>query len=175
VEKWQLETKKAARDHGITRTLMGRYRHLPHAKDGDRKRLGHAERASINTPIQGGAADVAMTGMFFEIENNHDEALTLVGGTSDAAERIEIHTVLDGVMQQLEGGLTIQAGETSTLKPGGNHVMLMGLKRPLKVGDEVTVTLDFSNGESLDVTATIKTVNLDQEHYDPDAGHGSMD
>ena len=121
------------------------------------------------------AADVAMTGMFFEIENNHDEALTLVGGTSDAAERIEIHTVLDGVMQQLEGGLTIQAGETSTLKPGGNHVMLMGLKRPLKVGDEVTVTLDFSNGESLDVTATIKTVNLDQEHYDPDAGHGSMD
>ena len=63
VEKWQLETKAIARKNGITRTLMGRYRHLPHAMEKDRKRLGHAERASINTPIQGGAADVAMMAM----------------------------------------------------------------------------------------------------------------
>jgi DNA polymerase-1 len=64
VEKWQQNTKKAARNYGITRTLMGRYRHLPHAMEGNnRKRLGHAERASINTPIQGGAADVAMMAM----------------------------------------------------------------------------------------------------------------
>eukprot|EP00956_Cyclotella_meneghiniana_P023398 scaffold45568_cov59-Cyclotella_meneghiniana.AAC.2 len=77
VEEWQLETKKAARDHGITRTLMGRYRHLPHAMDKhDRKRLGHAERASINTPIQGGAADVAMMAM---IKINNSEILKKLG------------------------------------------------------------------------------------------------
>lgn len=76
MEKWQLETKKAARDHGITRTLMGRYRHLPHAQSGDRKRLGHAERASINTPIQGGAADVAMMAM---IKINNSSVLKKLG------------------------------------------------------------------------------------------------
>ncbi|GMH71924.1 hypothetical protein TrST_g1494 [Triparma strigata] len=63
VEKWQRLTKKTARTKGITRTLMGRYRELPEALSGDRKLIGHAERASINTPIQGGAADVAMVAM----------------------------------------------------------------------------------------------------------------
>ena len=43
---------------------MGRYRHLEHAKKGNSmKALGHALRASINMPIQGGAADVAMMAM----------------------------------------------------------------------------------------------------------------
>ena len=60
VEQWQKDTKEIAKEHGLTRTLMGRYRHLPHAKGGSMKALGHALRASINTPIQGGAADVAM-------------------------------------------------------------------------------------------------------------------
>ena len=76
VEKWQKDTKKAARTHGITRTLMGRYRHLPHAMGKDMKALGHAERASINTPIQGGAADVAMMAM---IKINNSPILKQLG------------------------------------------------------------------------------------------------
>lgn len=63
VRDWQANTKAYARKHGITRTLMGRYRQLPEAKSRSSKFLGHAERASINTPIQGGAADVAMMAM----------------------------------------------------------------------------------------------------------------
>jgi DNA polymerase I len=63
VKTWQADKKKVARDHGYTRTLMGRERQLPEALEGNRKLLGHAERASINTPIQGGAADVAMMAM----------------------------------------------------------------------------------------------------------------
>lgn len=77
VEKWQLETKKTAKIHGITRTLMGRYRHLPNATiKSDKKLLGHAERASINTPIQGGAADVAMMAM---LKINNSELLRSLG------------------------------------------------------------------------------------------------
>jgi len=56
---WQQKTKDFAAQHGITRTLMGRYRKLPTA----RKLFGNAQRASINTPIQGGAADIAMMAM----------------------------------------------------------------------------------------------------------------
>ena len=63
VLKWQEQKKKIARDKGITRTLMGRYRKLPDATGRNMKLIGHSERASINTPIQGGAADVAMMAM----------------------------------------------------------------------------------------------------------------
>jgi len=59
VAKWQEETKQYAKECGITRTLMGRYRQLPMA----RNLFGHSQRASINTPIQGGAADIAMMAM----------------------------------------------------------------------------------------------------------------
>jgi len=69
VEKWQKETKKTVRKIGVTRTLMGRYRQLPEAMSGNKKLVGHAERASINTPIQGGAADVAMMAMNLINEN----------------------------------------------------------------------------------------------------------
>lgn len=63
VRDWQANTKAYARKFGITRTLMGRYRQLPEARSKNPKFVGHAERASINTPIQGGAADVAMMAM----------------------------------------------------------------------------------------------------------------
>lgn len=76
VQKWQTNTKKYARDHGITRTMMGRYRHLPGAKSSNRKLVGQAERASINTPIQGGAADVAMMAM---IKINQSKKLKRLG------------------------------------------------------------------------------------------------
>lgn len=63
VRDWQKMTKDYAREHGITRTLMGRYRQLPNAIGNNHWLVGRSERASINTPIQGGAADVAMMAM----------------------------------------------------------------------------------------------------------------
>jgi len=76
VRRWQTGTKAYARKHGVTRTLMGRYRQLPDAKGQNPKLLGHSERASINTPIQGGAADVAMMAM---IKINNSEKLKRLG------------------------------------------------------------------------------------------------
>jgi DNA polymerase I len=76
VREWQSMTKAYARKFGVTRTLMGRYRNLPEALSGNRKLLGHAERASINTPIQGGAADIAMMAM---IKINKNEKLQRLG------------------------------------------------------------------------------------------------
>jgi DNA polymerase-1 len=77
VRKWQDARKRVAKQSGITRTLMGRYRELPHAlgKSGG-KLLGHALRASINTPIQGGAADIAMMAMN---KINDSEKLKMLG------------------------------------------------------------------------------------------------
>mmetsp|Transcript_15877 Transcript_15877/g.43921 ORF Transcript_15877/g.43921 Transcript_15877/m.43921 type:complete len:1174 (+) Transcript_15877:74-3595(+) len=76
VRKWQVNTKAYARTFGLTRTLMGRYRQLPEATGRNKRFVGHAERASINTPIQGGAADVAMMAM---VKINKSEKLKRLG------------------------------------------------------------------------------------------------
>jgi DNA polymerase-1 len=76
VLKWQEKTKATARKEGITRTLMGRYRQLPDATGKNQKLIGHSLRASINTPIQGGAADVAMMAM---IKINDSKKLKKLG------------------------------------------------------------------------------------------------
>ena len=76
VLKWQQQTKQTAKKEGITRTLMGRYRDIPEAMGKNQKLVGHALRASINTPIQGGAADVAMSAM---IKINNSPVLKKLG------------------------------------------------------------------------------------------------
>lgn len=76
VLEWQRGVKKHANKYGVTRTMMGRYRQIPDAMTKNMKALGHAERAAINTPIQGGAADVAMMAM---IKINDSEKLKRLG------------------------------------------------------------------------------------------------
>jgi copper(I)-binding protein len=117
---------------------------------------------------------VLMTGVFFEITNSHDEDVVLVGGSSTIAEKVEVHEVVNGLMRMKAGGLSIAGGQTEILKPGGNHVMLIGLSEALVAGDEVTFTLEFSDGHSVDVTAPVKIVNLEQEHYESGSPTASM-
>jgi DNA polymerase I len=119
VEKWQLETKEIASKRGITRTLMGRYRQLPGAMGYDKKLMEHALRASINTPIQGGAADIAMMAMNKINDNQklkdlgwilllqiHDEVM-LEGPTETAEEAFE--EVLDCMKAPWVYGLDVTA------------------------------------------------------------------
>ena len=63
VKQWQQRVIEEAKRTGNTRTLMGRYRKLPEINSRDRGKQGHSARAAINTPIQGGAADVVMVAM----------------------------------------------------------------------------------------------------------------
>lgn len=63
VEAWQRDTKANARLTGATRTLLGRYRRLPGIDGRNGAVRGHMERAAINTPIQGGAADIMTLAM----------------------------------------------------------------------------------------------------------------
>jgi DNA polymerase-1 len=63
VRQWQQQVLVEARREKATRTLFGRYRDLPDIVSSQFRHRGHAERAAINTPIQGGAADVAMMAM----------------------------------------------------------------------------------------------------------------
>ena len=118
-----------------------------------------------------GSEDTSMTGAFMEISNDGDSAVRLVGAMSPAARMLEVHTMVmeDGamVMQELEDGLEVQAGSHAHLRPGGDHVMLMGLTEPLAAGDEVSLTLEFSDGTERDLTVPVKEFTEEEDHYHP--------
>lgn len=112
----------------------------------------------------------AMTASFMTLTNSSDEDVTLVGGSSADAGIIEIHEVIDGQMLAMDGGLVIPASGSVELRMGGYHVMLMELNKNLVAGDEVDVTLEFSNGETLTYTAPVKEIAMDDEKYGAKGG-----
>jgi DNA polymerase-1 len=64
VLEWQQDVKRIAIERGYTCTLVGRYRSLvKHFVDKDNRKIMHGLRAAINTPIQGGAADIVIAAM----------------------------------------------------------------------------------------------------------------
>jgi len=84
------------------------------------------------------------------------EADALVGASSPATERIEIHsmTIEGGVMRmRAEPSIPVPAGQTVEFRPGGNHLMLFGLDPRLKPGERVPITLTFRSGASATVQA----------------------
>lgn len=114
-----------------------------------------------------------MTGVFMTITNNSDQEVSLIGGSSPVAGKVEIHEVVDGAMVPKSGGVPIPAQGNQIFRMGGYHVMLLDLAGPINAGDEVPVTLEFSDGTTQVVTASARTIAMDDEKYGPDmAGEG---
>src|ERR1700751_3196844 len=86
-------------------------------------------------------------GGFVTIENKGTAPDKLIGASADGAGKIEVHEMVmnEGVMKMrpVERGLVIDPGKTVKLAPGGLHLMMMDLKKPLKQGDKMPVTLEF--------------------------------
>jgi DNA polymerase-1 len=117
VRQWQDKTIRAAHRTGYTRTLLGRYRPLPEILSRNKRFVRHAERAAINTPLQGGAADIVVAAMvklhshprlkelgFKQILQIHDE-LILEGPEEHAKEALKI--VVDVMSNPLEEPLLV--------------------------------------------------------------------
>lgn len=106
-----------------------------------------------------------MTGIFAKITNNGDKTITLVGGSTDAAMMVQTHEVVDGMMQEKKGGIEIHVGQTVTLQPGGLHIMLMNLTKPIVVGDKIDFTFKFDKADSQTFTLTAKESEGGDETY----------
>lgn len=100
------------------------------------------------------ASSTANTAVYMDIQlqgTDKNDKLTAVAVEKTVAERIEFHThAVDPVtgvaaMRKIDGGFEIKAGETFHLKPGSDHIMLMGLKKPLTDKDVVKLELTFEN------------------------------
>ena len=97
------------------------------------------------------------TGAFMSLTSI--EGARLIGASSPVAGVVEIHEmVMDGNVMKMRAvpGLDLPPGRSVELKPGGYHVMLLDLKRPLKVGERVPVELRLETRDKRLVTQPIE-------------------
>lgn len=111
--------------------------------------------------------DSDMTAIFGILHNHTDKDVNVVGFTSSVkAKHYQIHEVVDGVMQEKEGGFDIPAGESVELAPGGFHFMVMGVTEPVMAGETATLTLELSDGSTVDLgEIPVRSIGAGDENY----------
>lgn len=128
----------------------------------------HARATPPNAPVSGGYMTIRNTGAVPD---------RLVSGEAEFADRIEIHemSMENDVMKmrELADGIEIPAGGEVELKPGGYHIMFIGLDGQLTDGQSRTVTLTFEKAGSIDVDFSVETINRMKGDMKKD-GHGGV-
>ena len=108
------------------------------------------------------------TAAYLTVTNKGSEAVTIVGGTADVAETVEIHTTreVEGYqrMEQLHE-VQLAPGQDISFSPGGMHLMLLGLAKMPAPGERVQLCLTLSGGEAVCTTAEVrKSAGPQQSH-----------
>lgn len=109
-------------------------------------------RARTSTAKVGGA--------YVTVHNMGEEDDRLIGAKSRISKKTEIHTtkMTDGVMKMMsvKGGIEVKAGKMVMMKPGGYHIMFMGLKEPITKGKSFPVTLIFEKAGEIAIMVSVK-------------------
>ncbi len=98
---------------------------------------------------------------FMTVKNAGATADRLVAAKASIAKKVELHThkMVEGVMMMRRiDGVDVPAGGMAMLKPGGHHVMFMGLHAPLKEGQTFPLTLVFKNAGEITSQVMINSV-----------------
>lgn len=120
--------------------------------------------AFVRAPLPG----VPNTSAYMTIHNHTDAPMVLVGGSSPYAKRVELHahTQEDGVMKMRKlDEMVVKSQHPLYLLPGGLHLMLFDIDPSLADQQAIDITLDFSNGESVTLSAKVKSVMQDHSHH----------
>ncbi|MBO8140828.1 MAG: copper chaperone PCu(A)C [Firmicutes bacterium] len=146
----------------------------------------HTDGSEVHLHLEGAWARPARAGentaIYFTVTNTGEDDVTITGSSSDAATMAQIHetvmemAVVDGkpvqtVRMQHIPGLTVPAGETVVLRPGGLHVMLLSLTRDLNEGDHVELRLELARGGALTLAVPVRLAAPGMEAAGPE-GHG---
>jgi hypothetical protein len=115
----------------------------------------HIERAVARTTVPGQPSGAA----YLSIENRGKTGDKLVSVDSPIAKSAQIHTMaMEGNMMKMRevDGIDLKPGSTIAMEPGnGYHIMLFGLKQPLKAGDTFPLMLTFEKAGKLKVSTTV--------------------
>jgi periplasmic copper chaperone A len=125
--------------------------------------MGAPPVSVMNARIRLLPGDLPLAG-YFDLVNRGNQPLTLTGASSPAFGMVHLHRSMEengrSTMTAVEG-IEIKPGATLHVAPGGYHLMLMQRVRPLRVGDNVSITLKFSAGESLPVVFVVKSAETE--------------
>lgn len=108
-----------------------------------------------------------MSAAFMTLTNNADTDLAVIGAESSVAKAVELHnnTMTDGKMKMRQvNQIDLPANQTTELKPGGLHVMLIGLNRALVEGETIDLKLNFSDGSSKSMEIPIQQIKPMMQH-----------
>ena len=120
---------------------------------------GDTPAFQIDHPWARASAGAAKNGAAFMVLTVKGTGARLTGLASPVAASAELHETIDdkGIMKMRPvPNLTLEPGKPVTLAPGGYHVMLMGLKAPLKAGDSFPLTLKFEHAPDVTVTVNVE-------------------
>jgi hypothetical protein len=120
--------------------------------------LAQPAQLEVNNAWAGATPGKAENGVAF-LTIQSPTADRLVSASSPVAKKAELHTMsMQGMVMKMRPitGLDIPAGQPVTLKPGGEHIMLMGLNQPLHEGQSFPLTLDFEKAGPRIVTVTVE-------------------
>ncbi len=115
---------------------------------------------------------------FMTIKNLTNKAIKIVSAESQVAEKTELHNHINdnGVMRMREVPfIKIPANGQIKLKPAGLHIMLIGLKQPIKAYQNIDITLRLENGDETLVSMPVKSMKKchKQGNHHTDHGHGN--
>lgn len=106
---------------------------------------------------------MAQTGaIYMNIQNNHGDDIRLDSVTisNEWAQEAQLHDMAmsDGMMQMLEltEGVVIAANDELSFQPGGKHIMLLGLHKPLNAGETISLQLNFDSIPSISIDVLVK-------------------
>jgi hypothetical protein len=98
--------------------------------------------------------------IYFRIVNQSDQEDVLIGAATEISAQVEIHqSRMDssGTMtMEHQPHVSIPAGGTVAFEPGGLHVMLIGIQKELKAGDQIPLQLTFENAGEISVMVAIR-------------------
>lgn len=113
-------------------------------------------------------------GGYFKLTNSGAAADRLLSVSADVSASVELHSMsMEGDVMRMRqiDGIDVPAGGSVELKPGGLHVMFIGLKAPLKVGATFPVTLKFAKAGDVKATVEVKDAQAGANVHDGHAVH----
>jgi periplasmic copper chaperone A len=122
---------------------------------------GHADGSvAVVQPWARATPGMSQTGaVYLTLRSAHADRL--VGAATPVAQSAELHEMeMAGMVMKMRplAGVTIPAGRPVVFSPGGKHIMLMGLKAPLRPGETFPLTLTFAKAGQETVTVTVGKV-----------------
>jgi copper(I)-binding protein len=123
---------------------------------------------TIGHPYARATAAGQPTGGGFLSFTNAGPADKLLSVSADVSKSVELHTMaMDGDVMRMRqvDGIEVPAGKTVELKPGGYHVMFVGLKAPLKAGDKFPAKLKFEKAGEVEVTFNVEAPGADAAEH----------